>query len=97
LPLGTDGCGDYYVLALDSEDRPFRPVDFIDPYQEGGYSAPTYPVASEFWRFPWFLFQDELGERRWPFDAEFVRANDPAPKDVKSTLLPWIANERSRA
>jgi SMI1 / KNR4 family (SUKH-1) len=97
LSLGTDGCGDYYVLALDSEDRPLRPVYFIDPYQEGGYSAPTYAVASEFWRFLWFLFQDELGERRWPFDAEFVLANDPALKDVKSALLPWIANERSRA
>jgi hypothetical protein len=97
LPLGTDGCGDYYVLALESEDEPLRPVYFIDPHQDGGYGMPTYAVASEFWRFLWFLFQHELGERRWPFGVEFVLANDPALKDVKSALLPWVANERPRA
>jgi hypothetical protein len=97
LPLGTDGCGGYYVLALDSDDTPLRPVYFIAPYQAGGYSVPTYAVASEFWRFLWFLFRSELGEQRWPFDAEFVLAHDPALKDVSSALLPWVADERSRA
>ena len=71
LPLGTDGCGDYYVLALDSEDKPLCPVYFIDPYRSG-YSTPDYAVASGFWRFLWFLFKAEMGERRWPFHPEFV-------------------------
>jgi hypothetical protein len=97
LPLGTDGCGDYYVLALDSADEPLRPVYFIDPYQDGEYGVPTYAVASEFWRFLWFLFQGESGERRWPFDEEFVLAKDPALKNVKSAPMPWVADERSRA
>ncbi len=95
LPLGTDGCGDYYVLALESEDKPLRPVYFIDPYVDG-YGVPTYAVASEFWRFLWFLFQSELGDRRWPFNREHVLSHDPDLEKVKSALLPWVANERSR-
>lgn len=97
LPLGTDGCGDYYVLALDSEDRPLRPVDFIEPYSSlEGYEAPTYVVASGFWRFLRFLFREELGERGWPFDAAHVLAADPELAHVRSAPLPWVADERSR-
>ena len=62
LPLGTDGCGNYYVLALASEPTPLRPVYFIDAYQEKGYKVPTYAVASEFWLFLRFLFRSELGD-----------------------------------
>lgn len=95
LPLGTDGCGDYYVLALDPEDGPLRPVYFIDPYASG-YGAPTYAVASGFWQFLRFLFRHELGERGWPFDAAFVLASDPELAGVRSAPLPWEADERSR-
>jgi hypothetical protein len=95
LPLGTDGCGDYYVLALDSEDRPLRPVYFIDPYASG-YGAPTYAVASGFWQFLRFLFRRELGERGWPFDAALVLASDPELAGVRGAPLPWEANERPR-
>jgi hypothetical protein len=91
LPLGTDGCGDYYVLALDSEDRPLQPVYFIDPYVDG-YSVPTYAVASSFWRFLWFLFNEELEERGWPFDPEFVLRHDATLAEVRSAALPWVAN-----
>ena len=97
LPLGTDGCGDYYVLALNSKDHPLQPVYFIDPYQEGGYSVPTYVVASGFWRFLRFLFRYELGERAWPFDPAFVLGDDPVLAKVTSCPLPWAANERSRS
>jgi hypothetical protein len=96
LPLGTDGCGDYYVLALDSPDHPLQPVYFIDPYQEGGYGAPSYAVASGFWRFLRFLFKHELGERGWPFDVALVLAEDPDLARVTSARLPWVANENSR-
>jgi len=95
LPLGTDGCGDYYVLALDSEDRPLRPVYFIDPY-DSGCDTPTYAIASGFWPFLRFLFRRELGERGWPFDAAFVLTSDPELAGVRSAPLPWVANERSQ-
>lgn len=97
LPLGSHGCGDYYVLALDSEDRLLRPVYFVDRYQDDGYAAPTYAVALGFWRFLWFLFKEELGERRWPFDKGFVLASDPALGNVRSARLPWVADEQPRA
>jgi hypothetical protein len=91
LPLGTDGCGDYYVLALESEPE-LRPVYFIDAYQESEYKVPTYAVASEFWLFLRFLFRKELGDRAWPFDAKSVLASDPALSRVKGAPLPWKAN-----
>ena len=96
LPLGTDGCGDYYVLALDSGDHPLQPVYFIDPYR-GGYGVPSYVVASGFWRFLRFLFKHEVGERGWPFDPTFVLRQDPELATVTSAPLPWVADERSRA
>lgn len=96
LPLGTDGCGCYYVLALDSEDKPLRPVYFIDPY-DSGYDTPTYAVASGFWQFLRFMFRHELGERGWPFDADLVLASDPELAGVRGAPLPWVADEQSRS
>jgi hypothetical protein len=96
LPLGTDGCGDYYVLALESEDHPLQPVYFIDPIPDG-YEIPAYAVASIFWQFLWFLFNRELGEDRWPFDPAFVLEHDPALAKVATAPLPWVADEASRS
>jgi hypothetical protein len=89
LPLGTDGCGGYYVLALTSEPTELRPVYFVDAYQEKGYKVPTYAVTSEFWVFLRFLFRSELGDRGWPFDSEVVLASDPDLSRVKGAPLPW--------
>jgi hypothetical protein len=89
LPLGTDGCGCYYVLATRSVDLPLRPVYFIDPYQDGGYGMPTYAVASGLWPFLRFLFQSELSDRTWPFDRAVVLAADPALAEIRSAPLPW--------
>lgn len=95
LPLGTDGCGCDYVLALESEDKPLRPVYFVDPYSSG-LDTPTYAVASGFWPFLRFMFRHELGERGWPFDAAFVLASDPDLARVKGAPLPWVADEATR-
>src|SRR5579884_3879178 len=56
LPLATDGCGDYFVLALGPQEDAQRPVLFIDPYEDGGYGVPAYAVASGLWPFLRFLF-----------------------------------------
>jgi len=53
-------------------------------------------VASGFWQFLRFLFRSELGEQLWPFDEEYVLANDPALRQFVSVRLPWVADERSR-
>jgi hypothetical protein len=89
LPLGTDGCGNYYVLALASEPSELRPVYFIDASQDNGYKAPTYAVASESWHFLRFLFRSELGDHAWPFDSKTVLANDPELSRVKGAPMPW--------
>jgi hypothetical protein len=84
------------VLALDSAERLLSPVYFIDPYQHGGFGVPTYAAVSGLGQFLWFLFQKELGERRWPFMLEFVMGHDPDLAQVKSALMPWLADEQSR-
>ena len=96
LPLGTDGCGDYYVLALESGDHPLQPVYFIDPIP-CGYDSPAYAVASGFWQFLWFLFKRELGDDRWPFNSAFVLEHDPELARVTTAPLPWVADEASRS
>jgi SMI1 / KNR4 family (SUKH-1) len=89
LPLGTDGCGDYYVLALGpAEDSP-RPVLFVDPHGEGGYGVAAYAVGSGLWPFLRFLFRRELGEGGWPFDQAAVLAGDPGLAEIRAAPLPW--------
>ena len=95
LPLGTDGCGNYYVLALESEPEPLRPIYFVDAYQDGGYSRSTYSVASELWLFLRFLFRDELGKSGWPFDSRSVLRSDPLLAKVRGAPLPWEANAKT--
>lgn len=92
LPLGTDGCGNYYILALVSERESLRPVYFIDAYQHGGFSRLTYAVASELWLFLRFLFRSELGHRGWPFDSRSVLLSDPLLAEVRGAPLPWEAD-----
>jgi hypothetical protein len=95
LPLGTDGCGNYYVLALASEPESLRPVYFVDAYQDGGYGRPTYAVASELWQFLRFLFRAELGKGGWPFDSRTVLRSDPMLAQVYGAPLPWKADAKS--
>ena len=89
LPLGTDGCGNYFVLATDSS--PLRPVFFVDGLQDGGYGVPTYAVASHYWRFLRFLLQRELGETRWPFERDYVTEWDLDFESITGATLPWDA------
>jgi hypothetical protein len=52
----------------------------------------SYVVASSLGRFLRFLLESDLGDRRWPFDEEYVTAEDPAIGAVDPpTLLPWNA------
>jgi hypothetical protein len=55
-----------------------------------------FATVSGLVQFLWFLFQKELGERRWPFMLEFVLGHDPDLAQVKSALMPWLADEQSR-
>jgi hypothetical protein len=86
IPIAGDGNGNYFVLAADScEVR--RGVYFIDTSET--FAHPAYVVASGLWHFLRFLFWDELGETRWPFDRDYVVAHDPKIEALESDLLPW--------
>jgi cell wall assembly regulator SMI1 len=58
LPIGGDGCGNYYVLALDPSNADSCPVFFID--HEADYDELSHQVAPDLWHFLHWLFKDEL-------------------------------------
>ncbi|GAA4609211.1 cell wall assembly regulator SMI1 [Actinoplanes octamycinicus] len=87
LPVAGDGCGNYYVLDLSREHIDRDAVYFVDTMAGEGL---TYLVASSFLRFLRFLLEGELGERRWPFRAGHVSAEDPEVLLLRDEeLFPW--------
>lgn len=89
IPIAGDGCGNQYLLATAQEFGPGFPVFFVDVIREP--NLPTYIVGSEIGRFLIFLLERELGEKRWPFNKEYVTQNDPAIVRFSGLPLPWEA------
>ena len=89
IPVAGDGCGNYYVVATKREFGDGEPVLFIDTMEQD--SVPAYIVASDVWRFLWFLFNDELGESKWPFNRDEVTTSDPDILSFHDVDLPWTA------
>ena len=89
IPLASDGCGDYYVLAASEMISTSRthPVFFID---QCDYERPAYIVASGLWKFFRFLFEDEIITQESPpnldvenegwYERFLERLNDPNDK-----------------
>jgi hypothetical protein len=92
LPVAGDGCGNEYVLLLNTPDSVDHPVLFIDT--SANPETPAYVVASGLWLFLKFLFLDELKLTHWPFDKEEVLAADPKLADYRVYPLPWQAEMR---
>jgi hypothetical protein len=93
IEIGSDGCGNPYVLLLDRDDRSGdAPVGFFD----AGVMEVTEVVASSYLHFVWFLIQDVKwyyqadgkpvmrDEVRWTHEAVVVRPE---------ALSPWRFNE----
>lgn len=92
LPLGNDGCGNYYVLDAVAGDGERYPVFFVD--HEIDMGKPDYLVASGVWEFLWFYLSEASGEERWPFDRDFVLARDPEIVRFRDYApLPWEVDE----
>lgn len=87
LPVAGDGCGNYYVLLLNTPDSVDHPVLFMDTSADP--ETPAYVVASGLWLFLKFLFLDELKLTEWPFDKEEVLAADPKLAGYRVYPLPW--------
>jgi SMI1 / KNR4 family (SUKH-1) len=96
IPIGSDGCGDYYVIALAPHHQSVEsvePVYFIDLHLKNCFAKPTYVAASGFMRFLRFLFREELGlGSGWPFDEKPVLENDPDLSKCTGAVMPWEAD-----
>ena len=92
MPIAGDGCGNYFVLALNSADLPLRPVYFID--HEVDFGVPGYAVASGLWHFLRGVLRKERGDFYWPFKAKQALALDPDLKRIRGAPLPWKANKK---
>ncbi|MGH3389067.1 MAG: SMI1/KNR4 family protein [Actinomadura sp.] len=91
LPVAGDGCGNHYMLLTDGRLTGF--VCFVEAVADP--DRIDYVAASSLWRFLFFLFRAELGDRSWPFDADEVTAIDPRITEAPAALLPWEAGRRS--
>ena len=96
IPLSSDGCGNYYILASAQDFGPGWPVLFIDTME--ARDRPAYIVASGIWRFLVFLLEDEflhekgLFDTPWPFDRAEVTRRDPEIESFRGVPLPWEAD-----
>jgi hypothetical protein len=90
IPIASDNCGNYYVLATCEEDGPGHPVFFIDQQrQTASTQKPTYICASDLWHFLEFYLRDELGESGWPHNKDRVLQDDPALGLYSRIPRPW--------
>ena len=87
LPIGADGCGNYYVLLSKGQWGAQMPVAFIEattaPYEI------AYIVASDIEHFVRFLVLTELKLANWPFDRHYVLTQDPKLMEFSHLRLPW--------
>ena len=88
IPIGGDGCGNYYLISTQNEYGSGFPVFFVDTHEEP--ESPSYIVASNISYFLEFLLEKELKiEKRWPFDQDYVTAKDPEILSFRNIFLPW--------
>ncbi|WP_081752686.1 SMI1/KNR4 family protein [Kallotenue papyrolyticum] len=87
LPIGGDGCGNYYVVPTRGEFGPGYPVFFVDTMDDP--DVPAYIVASNVVRFVEFLILNELGEIDWPWDKNEVLKKDPDILRYCRIPIPW--------
>jgi len=85
LPIAADGCGNYYVVNTNEGEA----VYFIDAAANS--EGLDYAVASNVWRFLWFLLEREMGKKDWPFSRDFVLSVDPDIVRCAAAPLPWNA------
>jgi hypothetical protein len=99
IPVGDDGCGDYYVVPCGSDGAGMYPVWFVD---QSDYDSAAYVVASNVGRFVEFMLLDAIefatgdpsGHARWPFDRGSVIARDSAIMRCRGVPLPWETGNR---
>jgi hypothetical protein len=89
LPVAGDACGSQYVIRSHLRDVGLFPVYFVDHEDFGTLNRPSYVVASGLWRFLWFYFRNDLGDRGWPCKESYVLKNDPTLARLKHATFCW--------
>ncbi|MDR7544486.1 MAG: SMI1/KNR4 family protein [Armatimonadota bacterium] len=93
VEVGSDGCGNPYVLLLDRRDGLGEsPVGFFD----AGMMDVTEVVASSYLHYLWFLIQDVKWYYRAdgkPVARDGVQWTDKAVRVRSEVLSPWRTNE----
>jgi hypothetical protein len=94
LPVGSDGCGSIFVLALQDVTSSGPTVLFLDWEDSDGelFNVASYAVASGLWPFLRLQLMDDLDliDWHWPFDKERTLQEDPALVESTSAPLPWL-------
>jgi hypothetical protein len=98
-PIGTDGCGDLYILTTEITipSTGTHPVCFLD---QSDFEHLAYVMASGLWRFLYFLLEKEvlLAQGRpsyWPWEKDAVLAVDPGLAECRGVPLPWEGEDES--
>lgn len=86
LNIANDGCGNYYVMALDGRFHLPCPILFVDSYAE---LDDAFIVASDFCSFLQGLLANAEGQFHWPFDKKTTLQLDPELAFAKNVRFPW--------
>jgi len=86
FPVGSDGCGNYYVMCRDSVADSW-PISFIDTGVNPESLA--YAVGSSVGHFLLFILEEQHEQMNWPFDKDFVLDRDPEFAKITIAPLPW--------
>lgn len=89
IPVAGDGCGNYYVLAIQDECAGSDPVLLVETLDNA--DTGSYVVASSLAHFLRFYLEDDIGRTGWPFNEGHVLERDPALLNFDWLTLPWHA------
>jgi cell wall assembly regulator SMI1 len=89
FPLAGDGFGNCYVSYPIDRCPDRRPVCFVDVSVDPHRVA--YVVASSVWHFLYFHLKEDMGDKRWPCNRDYVLEQDPTIQDFTELPMPWAA------
>jgi cell wall assembly regulator SMI1 len=102
IPISSDGCGNYYLMATQGEFGQGHPIFFVEAVTDE--TAPRYIVASDLGHFLVLVMESELAQRDldavetelepspW-FNEQKVLHDDPAILNFHGVPLPWNADK----
>ncbi len=90
IPIGTDGCGNFYVVITKGDYGEGEPVIFSDSGQDWGEAS--YIVAADVWEYVYLSLSRELDGMEWPFNPQAFRSIDSKIFQYQGVPFPWDAD-----